>query len=69
VAGTQVNEKLGWGWEGWKFWWGDRTLYKLIMDGIPTPFVYRLWEGREGGRKTWEGARAEIYKVNGLVAP
>ena len=66
AAGNAVNEKLGWGIEGWKFWWNDRALYKLVMDGIDTPFLYRLFEGRKGKgtRKPWEGARAAIEKVN-----
>ncbi len=67
AAGNQVNDILGWGWEGWKFWWTERELYGLIMDGICTPFVYRLMEGKEGARKKWEGAREAIYKANGKV--
>ena len=72
AAGNRVNEMLGWGWEGWKFWWSDRKLYKLLVDGIDTPFLYRLFEGRRGsngeekGRKEWDGAKEAIYKVNGV---
>jgi dimethylaniline monooxygenase (N-oxide forming) len=69
VAGTGVNEKLGWGLEGWKFWWNERKLYNLIMGGIFTPFPYRLFDGRVGSRKRWEGARDAIFKVNGLTPP
>jgi dimethylaniline monooxygenase (N-oxide forming) len=69
VAGTGLNEKIGWGVEGWKFWWNDRQLYNLIMNGVFTPYVYRLWEGRAGGRKTWERAREMIFKANGVVPP
>ena len=36
------------------------------MDGVNTPFVYRVFEGREGGRKGWEGAREEILRVDGF---
>ena len=67
VVGNQVNDKFGWGAEAWKFWWSDRKLYKLIMDGVNTPFVYRLWDGKEGSRKKWEGARKAIYHANGLT--
>lgn len=67
AAGTGVNEALGWGWEGWKFWWKERELYKLIMDGISSPFLYRFFEGKVGSRKRWEGARDAIYRANGLI--
>ena len=72
AAGNRVNEMLGWGREGWKFWWNDRKLYKLLVDGIDTPFLYRVFEGRKGidgeerGRKKWEGARGVIFRVNGV---
>ncbi|WWC60654.1 uncharacterized protein I303_103229 [Kwoniella dejecticola CBS 10117] len=67
VAGTGVNEHLGWGWKEWKFWWSERELYGLIKRGVNTPFLYRLFEGRQGGRKKWEGAKREIWKANGRV--
>lgn len=64
TAGTGVIERLeGWGWEAWKFWWKNRTLFKYIMNGHNVPAVYRLFDmGR--GRRTWDGARAAIEKVN-----
>lgn len=64
TAGTGVIERLeGWGWEAWKFWWKNRTLFKYIMNGPNVPAVYRLFDmGR--GRKPWDGARAAIEKVN-----
>lgn len=64
TAGTGVIERLeGWGWEAWKFWWKNRTLFKYIMNGPNVPAVYRLFDmGR--GRKPWDGAQAAIEKVN-----
>jgi len=64
AAGTGVNERLAaWGPEAWKFWWQDRKFYSLLMSGIDTPFVYRLFDtGR--GRKAWPGAREAIEKTN-----
>lgn len=68
VVGNGMNESLGWGWAGWTFWWREREMYRLIMDGVNTPFVYRLFEGRgEGGRKKWDGARDAIRWANGLA--
>lgn len=64
AAGAGVNEHLGWGLTGWKFWFQDRAFYKLLMDGIYTPFIWRVFAGK---RKTWEGARAEIERVNAQV--
>ncbi|ORX35897.1 flavin monooxygenase-like protein [Kockovaella imperatae] len=66
VIGNEVNERFGWGIQAWRFWWKERKLYQLIMNGINTPFVYRLWDGREGSRKKWAGARRAIYHANGL---
>ena len=68
AVGNGMNEMLGWtSLAAWKFWWGDRKLYRLIMDGIDTPYVYRLFPGRgDKGRKKWDGARAAIFKANGL---
>jgi dimethylaniline monooxygenase (N-oxide forming) len=68
VAGNGMNEMFQWGrWEAWRFWWNERELYKLIMDGIDTPFVYRLFDSPRGklGRPSWDGAREAIYKANG----
>jgi dimethylaniline monooxygenase (N-oxide forming) len=66
AAGNGVFEHLGWGLAGWKFWWKNTKLYYLIMDGINTPAVYRLFDGRPGGRAKWAGAKEEILKVNGV---
>jgi len=51
VAGNGVNEALGWGWKGWEFWWKERELWSFVMDGVNTPFIYRLFKGRRGGRR------------------
>lgn len=65
AAGAGVNEHLGWGLKGWQFWFQDRAFYKLLMDGIYTPFIWRVFNGK---RKAWDGARAEIEKINAEVA-
>lgn len=65
AAGTGVASNLGWGMAGWSFWYRDRGLCRLLMDGIYTPFVYRLFDGR---RKKWEGAREQILKMNARAA-
>jgi len=67
AAGSQVYEHLGWGLKGWKLWWNDRALYRMLMDGIFTPFVWRVFDG-EGKRKKWDGAREAIEKVNAELA-
>jgi len=64
AAGTGM-ENLGWGWKGWRFWWRDRKMYKLMNDGVETAHAYRYFE--TGKRKTWDGARAEIIHQNELV--
>ena len=70
VVGNRCNEMFGWGWDAWKFWWNEHKLYGLIMDGVNTPHVYRLWDAtREGSRKRWDGAREAIFRANGLDLP
>ncbi|ETN40413.1 uncharacterized protein HMPREF1541_04690 [Cyphellophora europaea CBS 101466] len=72
AAGNGLNEKLhGWGWEAWRFMLGNWRLYRLLMDGIDTPFVYRLFESPRGekGRKRWEGAEEAIWRTNGKSVP
>jgi dimethylaniline monooxygenase (N-oxide forming) len=64
VAGTGVNERLAsCRWPAWKLWWQDRVFYNLLMGGIDSPHVYRLFDtGR--GRKPWSGARRAIEEAN-----
>ncbi|KAM0250368.1 hypothetical protein ACHAQJ_008645 [Trichoderma viride] len=61
IAGMGVGEHVGWGWKGWLFWWRERRLWKMVMDGPFTSAFWRLFPGR---RKCWDGARAEIMRVN-----
>lgn len=66
AAGCGVWERLGWGWQGWSFWWTEREMYSLLIDGIDSPHALRLFEtGR--GRKPWPGARAAIEKANAEI--
>ena len=69
AVGNEMNEMLGWGWKGWKFWWNERELYNLMMNGISTPFAYRLFEGRPGTRLKWDGAKNAIYLANKKTPP
>lgn len=64
TAGMGVAEHLGWGWKGWRFWWRERRLWKMAMDGPLTAAFWRLFPGR---RMCWDGARAEIMRINGEV--
>lgn len=63
AAGTGM-ENLGWGWKGWKFWWKDREMYALMNHGAETAHGFRYFDGGEGRRKKWEGAREAIIHVN-----
>jgi dimethylaniline monooxygenase (N-oxide forming) len=62
TAGTGVNRKLGYGLEGWWFWLRDRSFCDMLMTGIMSPFIFRLFPGKK--RKSWEGAREAIEAVN-----
>lgn len=64
VAGTGVTDRLGnWSSAAWRFWWGDRKFYGLLMDGPDTPFVYRLFDTAHG-RRPWTGAKKQITTTN-----
>ncbi|KAF3940055.1 hypothetical protein ABW19_dt0209252 [Dactylella cylindrospora] len=60
AAGTGVNEMLGYGLSGWSFWWRDRAFCNLLMDGLASPHMYRVFDGK---RKKWDGVREAIEKV------
>ncbi|KAJ3958699.1 hypothetical protein N0V92_004689 [Colletotrichum tropicale] len=61
TAGTGVDEYLGWGWKGWKFWLQEPRFCSMLMGGIYSPHIYRYFDGK---RKKWDGARAEIERLN-----
>ena len=64
AAGNGVEEHLGWSWRAWSFWFQDHELYRLIMRGVDTPYVGRLFAGRAGSRTRWSGARDAILRAN-----
>lgn len=71
AAGTNVGMHLDYGSrKAWELWWNDRKLSKLLMDGIYSPHLFRLFEYSESGagRKAWDGARKAIETVNEDVA-
>lgn len=61
AAGTGVNQYLGYGWQGWWYWVNNRADCDLLMSGLDSPHVWRLFEGK---RKRWEGAMDSIRKAN-----
>jgi dimethylaniline monooxygenase (N-oxide forming) len=66
TAGTGMYENTGWSLKAWWFWLTDRRLYNLIAWGRYNPHSYRLME--TGKRKTWAGAREQIFRLNELYA-
>lgn len=65
VAGTGLYDYLG-NWTSlkcWKLWWSDRKLYGILVSGILSTHVLRLFETRRG-RKAWPGARMAIIEAN-----
>lgn len=68
AAGTGLDDYLRFTIKGFKLWLKDRKLYQLMMWGVMTPYMYRIFdvEGREG-RKTWDGARDAILHANELA--
>jgi len=64
AAGTGVNEKLGYGWQGWWYWVTNFTFCNSLMGGILSPHIWRLYDGR---RKRWDGAKEAIMRTNNMV--
>ncbi|KAF1851377.1 FAD/NAD(P)-binding domain-containing protein [Cucurbitaria berberidis CBS 394.84] len=65
LAGTGVNEYLGYGLKGWMFWLKDRPFCNLLMGGLWSPHIHRVFEGK---RKAWTGAKEAIERVNEVLA-
>lgn len=68
AGGNGLDDHLRFSVKGLKFWLKDRKLYQLMMWGVMTPYMYRVFEveGREG-RKKWDGARDAILHANELA--
>lgn len=67
TAGVRLQEHLSpFSLTAWKLWWQDRELSRMLIDGILSPHIYRLFDS-EGRRRKWDGARAAIEKVNADV--
>lgn len=65
MAKTRVNQMLGYGWEGWNFWWREPQLCSVLLTGIESPHLYRLFDPpSETRRKRWPAARAAIEIAN-----
>ncbi|KAK5952846.1 hypothetical protein OHC33_005965 [Knufia fluminis] len=63
VAGLDMSRHLSYlSGDAWRFWWEDRKLCGLVLGGIFSPHMYRLFES--GRRRRWEGARSAVFKVN-----
>ncbi|KAJ9500880.1 hypothetical protein H2202_003438 [Exophiala xenobiotica] len=69
TAGCEVAKYLDFfSLPAWKLWWQDREFSNLLVHGIWSPHLYRLFEPkRPGGRKKWDGAREAIERVNADV--
>lgn len=62
TMGSGVLDRLGWGLKGWSFWLRDHAMWSLLMDGLLTSSMWRLFD--EGKRKPWDGAREAILEAN-----
>jgi dimethylaniline monooxygenase (N-oxide forming) len=61
AAGTGVNERLGYGLSGWWYWITNFSSARKLMNGVNSPHIWRLFDGR---RKKWDGAWEAIERVN-----
>lgn len=63
TAGTNLQENTSWfSWKAWKFWLSDWKFCSLLMGGVFTPILYRLFDSDR--RKKWDGAREAIERMN-----
>lgn len=65
AAGTGMENLSTFGWKGWKFWWKDRKMYKIMNDGLETAHMYRYFE--TGKRQAWDGAEEAILHANEVL--
>lgn len=65
AAGTGMENLSLFGLKGWKFWWKNRKMYKLMNDGVETAHMYRYFE--TGKRQTWDGATEAILHANEVI--
>jgi dimethylaniline monooxygenase (N-oxide forming) len=70
IAGLGIRKHFGlverWtNLDAWRFWWQDRRLYYKCLNGLTSPALFRLFD--EGKRKTWSGAREQIFIDNASV--
>lgn len=65
AAGTGMENLSPLSWKGWRFWWQDRKLYKLMNDGVETAHMYKYFE--TGKRETWDGAAEAILHANEVI--
>ena len=66
-AGLGIRHHFGWlsRWvnrKAWQLWWNDRKLYDIILTGLTSPAIFRLFD--DGKRKAWRGAREQIFIDN-----
>jgi dimethylaniline monooxygenase (N-oxide forming) len=64
AAGTGINERLSWNATSWAFWLKNFRLSNLLMGGVDSPHVLRLFPTRAGGPARWDGAMKEIEWAN-----
>jgi dimethylaniline monooxygenase (N-oxide forming) len=51
LAGTGVDEYLGYGWKGWWFWVSERMFCNVLMGRLWSSCIYRVFgEKRKCGR-------------------
>ncbi|KAJ4391102.1 hypothetical protein N0V93_004717 [Gnomoniopsis smithogilvyi] len=63
AAGTDIWSHFGiFSRKAWSFWWNDRELYRECARLVFSPALWRFFE--TGKRKTWDGARKQIYLDN-----
>ena len=67
AAGVGLYKNLGGGWvnwRAWKLWWEDKEFYHILLNGIFTPAIWRLFETGKRRALPWDECKQMIISEN-----
>lgn len=67
TAGSGLYLNLSWGWfnwRAWRLWWKDRKLYHVLLNGLFTPAIWRLFPTGRRKNLPWDECVSMIMSEN-----